>query len=47
MIALALALAGATPVRALDTFDTVAAWHASASDGVSSRVSENDGALNY
>jgi hypothetical protein len=45
VIALALALAGATPVRALDTFDTVAAWQASASDGVSSRVSVDDGAL--
>lgn len=45
VIALALALAGAAPVRSLDTFDTAAAWQASASDGVSSRVSGNDGAL--
>lgn len=38
-------VAAPAPTRVLDDFDRVAAWQASASDGVSSRVSADAGAL--
>lgn len=42
---LASVVAVVAPARVLDDFDRVAAWQASASDGVSSRVSADAGAL--
>ncbi|WP_294358592.1 discoidin domain-containing protein [uncultured Sphingomonas sp.] len=45
LLATAAVVAAPASVRVLDNFDNVAAWQASASDGVSSRVSADAGAL--